>query len=354
MPIHGAVQVGNDGSKQSGNWWAGASLRHHNLTRHEDILSVEAQVALKDASMWAVQGSYLLPHSLWLGGTIGVYGGYSELNINDLVPDIGVSGMGKYVGLRLSQRLLETRMHRIELALGQTFRWTTENLEFAGYAVDKRDAMIAPYYVQLLWQQKMLDALAGRTFAMLEASHNFKGWLGTPSDLDSLRIGADGDYTVGRAQVARLQALSKGSGDGLDSRWTLFARATGQASDSPLVAMEQFGLGGMSTVRGYAERELLGDSALFASLEVRTPVLRLFDDLKDRLQFVAFLDSGWADLRNTQPGEDGDTYLLSAGLGLRYAVWKNAMLRFDWGFPLEKTFDSDSKGRGHLNLQLQF
>jgi len=354
MPIHGALEFGNDGSKQSGNWWGGASLRHQNLTRHDDILSIEGQVALRDASLWAIQGSYLLPHRLWLGGTIGIYGGYSELNINNLIPDIGVSGMGRYGGLRLSQRLLDTRLHRIELAIGQTFRWTTENLKYGGVSADDRNALIAPYYAQLSWQQKQLDALAGRTFAMLEVSHNVKSWLGTSSTLDNLRVGADADYTIGRAQLARLQAVSGHAAEGLDSRWTLFARATGQFSDSPLVAMEQFGLGGASTVRGYAERELLGDSAMFASLEVRTPVLRMSDDLQDRLQFVAFLDSGWADLCRTQPGESGDSYLLSAGLGLRYALWKHAMLRFDWGFPLEKTFDSDSKGRGHLNFQLLF
>ena len=359
MPIHGGVELGNDGSKQSGNWWAGVSLRHQNLTLHDDVLSVEGQVALKDASMYAVQGSYLLPHHLWKGGTIGVYGGYSELNINNLIPDIGVSGMGRYAGLRVSQRLLDTRFHRIEVAIGQTFRWTTENLTFAGAGVDERNARVAPYYAQLSWQQKSLDALAGRTFAMVELSHNISDWLGASEHLDTMRVGANGDYTIGRAQVARLQALNSGSGEGLDSRWTLFVRAMGQLSDTPLVSMEQFGMGGIATVRGYEERELLGDDAALGSIELRTPVFRLFDganavNLRDRIQFVAFMDTGWVGLDKTQPGERGSTYLLSAGLGLRYALWQNALLRFDWGFPLKDTYDSESTGRGHLNLQLQF
>ena len=359
MPIHGALEIGNDGSEQSGSWWVGASLRHQNLTRHDDILSVEAQVALEDASMYAVQGSYLLPHYWWKGGTFGVYGGYSELDINDLVPGIGVSGMGQYAGLRLSQRLLETRNHRIEAAIGQTYRWVSEELEFGGYSVEERDARVAPYYAQLSWQQKTLDALAGRTFAMVEVSHNASGWMGTSENLDMMRVGADGDYSIGRAQLARLQALTGGSGEGLDSRWTVFLRATGQMADTPLVAMEQSGLGGASTVRGYEERELLGDDAVFASFELRTPVFRLFDGensatLRDRLQFVAFADAGWVSLQKIQPGENDHTRLLSAGLGLRYAIWQNALLRLDWGFPLEDTIDSDSKGRGHLNFQLQF
>ncbi|MCL1856868.1 MAG: BamA/TamA family outer membrane protein [Kiritimatiellaeota bacterium] len=357
MPIHGALTVGNDGSDQSGNWWAGVSLRHQNLTRHDDILSVEGQVALKNASMYAVSGSYLVPHGLGLGGTVGVYGGYSELDINDLVPGIGVSGMGRYAGVRLSQRLVETRGHRIELAAGQTLRWTTETLTFGGIDMDERSAQIAPYYAQLSWQQKHADALGGRTFAMVEGSRNVAGWLGASSDLDALRVGADATYTIVRAQVARLQALG-GEGDGMDSRWTLFARVSGQRSDTALIAMEQFGLGGAVTVRGYAERELLGDSAAFGSLEVRTPVVS-FDEatgwaLRDRFQLVLFTDAGWASLRKRQPGEAGSDMLLSAGLGLRYAVRQNALLRFDWGFPIEKTYESGHGGRGTLNVQLQF
>jgi len=353
MPIHATVEVGNDGSEQSGNWWVGASLRHQNLTRNDDVLSVEAQTAVRDAEMYAFSGSYLLPHHWGGGGTFGIYGGYSKLDINDLIPGIGVSGIGKYAGARISQRLVETRHHRIELAAGQTFRWTDESLDYGGVVADKREAMVAPYYAQLSWQQKALDGLGGRTFAMVEVSQNFGDWLGTSGELDSLRVFADADYTIGCAQVARLQALG-GAETALDSQWTLFARATGQISDGPLIAMEQSGLGGASTVRGYAERELLGDNAAFGSIEVRTPVFRVFDDLRDRLQLVLFTDAGWASLRKKQPGEAENDFLLSAGLGVRYAVWQNALLRLDWGFPIEKTHESDHGGRGHVNFQLQF
>jgi hypothetical protein len=46
--------------------------------------------------------------------------------------------------------------------------------------------------------------------------------------------------------------------------------------------------------------------------------------------------------------------LLSVGPGLRYSLSEYALLRLDWGFPLEETFESDHAGRGHLNFQLQF
>ena len=69
---------------------------------------------------------------------------------------------------------------------------------------------------------------------------------------------------------------------------------------------------------------------------------------------MLFSDIGWASLRKRQPGEASDDLLLSTGLGLRYSIRQNALLRFDWGFPVEKTVDSDHGGRGHVNLQVQF
>ena len=371
FPIHGSIEIGNDGSAQSGNWWMGATLRHQNLTKHDDVLSIEAQTALEDSTLYAVSGSYMIPHYWLNGGAFSLYGGYSELDINNLVPGIGVSGMGKYAGVRLSQRLLDTRDHQIELAIGQTFRYVEEKLDFDGYTASSRDATIAPYYAQLIWQQKRLDALAGRSFAMLEISRNIGDWMGTSNDaeMQEMRVWADADYMIERFQLARLQALSGLSNlsDGLESRWTLFARGVGQISDGPLVSMEQLGAGGAATVRGYEEREKLGDDGAYASFELRTPVLsgvlpsfvRWFDPdsdwtILDRLQLIAFMDMGWLKVRRSLPGEDNHSYLLSVGPGLRYALSQHALLRLDWGFPIEETFESDNAGRGHLNFQLQF
>jgi len=352
MPIHGGLEVGNDGSHQSGHWWIGGNLRHQNLTKNDDVLSVEASLALEDASLWSLAGSYMLPHYYSGGGMFGVFGGYSKLDINNLVPGIGVSGVGKYFGARISQRMLESRDYRVEAAFGQTYRWSSETLDFDGKAVNTRTSRVAPYFVQLNWQQKKLDAADGRSFAMIEASHNFAGWMGTSESLETQRVGAEKDYTVFRAQAARLQGLGRPE-KAVDSRWTVFARAVGQVCTGPLISAEQYGLGGAATVRGYDEREALGDNAAFGSVELRTPILGLVK--RDRLQFVTFVDGGCVNLRNRQPGEAGNDTLISLGAGLRYAIWEHAMLRFDWGFPLHETYVTEAgPGRGHLNVQVQF
>ena len=132
------------------------------------------------------------------------------------------------------------------------------------------------------------------------------------------------------------------------------------------VPSEQLAAGGLSTVRGYLEREVLGDDGVIGTIELRSPVLasalteRLFTREKsasgdfEKLQFVLFTDGAYLSQKETLPGDEDTETLLSVGAGLRLALGENFQSRFDWGFPLEETVESDSSGRGHVSVQFLF
>ncbi|WP_181357408.1 ShlB/FhaC/HecB family hemolysin secretion/activation protein [Stenomitos frigidus] len=61
-----------------------------------------------------------------------------------------------------------------------------------------------------------------------------------------------------------------------------------QLADRPLLALEQVSEGGQDTVRGYRQDLLLADNGLFASAEVRIPLLRL-PKLNGLLQLPPFI-----------------------------------------------------------------
>lgn len=69
-----------------------------------------------------------------------------------------------------------------------------------------------------------------------------------------------------------------------------------------LDALEQFTLGGLYSVRGYRQDLLLTDNGVFASAEVRLPILRV-DSVKGVLQVAPFVDFGvgWNDVGNPIP-----------------------------------------------------
>ncbi|MFB2768787.1 ShlB/FhaC/HecB family hemolysin secretion/activation protein [Pelatocladus sp. BLCC-F211] len=116
----------------------------------------------------------------------------------------------------------------------------------------------------------------------------------------------------------------------------LVLRGDVQLADRPLVPFEQIGIGGLDSVRGYRQDALLTDNGIFASAEVRIPVVR-FSGRNNFLQVAPFVDfgNGWNDSGRSDFEVELDSHtLLSVGLGLRLQLEDNLTARLDWGIPL--------------------
>ncbi len=102
------------------------------------------------------------------------------------------------------------------------------------------------------------------------------------------------------------------------------------ATDS-LVPLEQFGLGGQISVRGYRQDALLTDNGILFSAEFRLPIVRA-PRIGGVLQVTPFLDvgKGW----NTDSKDPSPSTLIGTGLGLLWKQGENLSARFDWGIPL--------------------
>lgn len=112
----------------------------------------------------------------------------------------------------------------------------------------------------------------------------------------------------------------------------LLVRGDLQLADRALVPVEQFGLGGLQSIRGYRQDALLTDNGIFGSVEVRIPIARL-PQLQGLVQLTPFIDvgSGW----NLSGRADPDPQTLaSVGLGLRLQLGNSLNARLDWGIPL--------------------
>ncbi|MEH1935825.1 MAG: ShlB/FhaC/HecB family hemolysin secretion/activation protein [Nostoc sp.] len=113
---------------------------------------------------------------------------------------------------------------------------------------------------------------------------------------------------------------------------TLFlARGDFQLAADSLVPLEQFGLGGQLSVRGYRQDALLTDNGLLFSAEFRVPIVRAAK-IGGVLQLTPFIDfgKGW----NVKGENPSQSMLLSTGLGLLWKQGDRFWARFDWGIPL--------------------
>ena len=119
----------------------------------------------------------------------------------------------------------------------------------------------------------------------------------------------------------------------LDKDFLLLLRGDIQFADS-LVPLEQFRLGGANSVRGYRRDVSLSNSGLFASAELRIPVLRI-NKLDGVLQVIPFFDLGlpW----NTDDAAVEIDSLVSVGMGLNFNAGERFNARLDYGIPLTNT-----------------
>ncbi|MBH8550812.1 ShlB/FhaC/HecB family hemolysin secretion/activation protein [Nostocaceae cyanobacterium CENA357] len=126
----------------------------------------------------------------------------------------------------------------------------------------------------------------------------------------------------GQAQWARLLAPET----------LLLLRANTQLASRALLPLEQFGIGGLDSVRGYRQDLLLADNGTFASAEVQIPILRL-PQIDSTLQIAPFIDFGIAWNNSSRDNLDPNT-LASVGFGLRWLQGDRFSARLDWGIPL--------------------
>ena len=112
-----------------------------------------------------------------------------------------------------------------------------------------------------------------------------------------------------------------------------------QMADRPLLSLEQLGLGGFDSVRGYRQDQLLTDNGLYGSIEARIPIFRI-RQIDSVAQITPFVDwgMGWNSGDRTDPTEK---HLASIGIGLRWQFSDRATARLEWGIPL---LNSDSTG----------
>lgn len=109
-------------------------------------------------------------------------------------------------------------------------------------------------------------------------------------------------------------------------------RGNGQLSNNPLFSSEQISIGGVNSVRGYRQDEILTDNGIVISTEFRIPILEV-PEVKGLLHIVPFFDYGigWNNANNPDPDPQN---LAGIGVGLQWRQGEVFNLRFDYGIPL--------------------
>lgn len=122
--------------------------------------------------------------------------------------------------------------------------------------------------------------------------------------------------------------------------WVTSFRTDGQWSSEPLISTEQYGIGGVYSVRGYHEGEIFGDTGWHLSLEEDTPqhiVGTVYDGQPLTVQAIAYFDAATAYRLDPPAGISSSTKLAGTGFGINAAVGSNWKAQFLFSLPLLNT-----------------
>jgi hemolysin activation/secretion protein len=135
----------------------------------------------------------------------------------------------------------------------------------------------------------------------------------------------------------------------LGEQFILSTRLLAQYSSDPLLSIEKFSLGGLGSVRGYRQNQVVRDNAYLASIEGR---YRL--KTETFLELIAFADWGSGENHNDAISQ-GKNSLSSIGLGVSFRGLKglSADLYIAHGFKDISVTDRNLQDDG-IHFQLRY
>jgi hemolysin activation/secretion protein len=135
-----------------------------------------------------------------------------------------------------------------------------------------------------------------------------------------------------------------------------------QATNYNMLSVEQFQVGGITSVRAYEPAEYSGDSGYSTNFEWSFPPYGFPKDLKvpyskakfyDATRFSVFYDLGYVHIRNPQTPEKKNTTVQGWGIGFRFNLPEDFFIRLDVAYRIDRkaTFDS---ARGYMDIGKKF
>jgi hemolysin activation/secretion protein len=296
----------------------------------------------------AVSGNYSIP--LPWRHTLMLFGSWSKSSVEPEV-DINVDAKSWQTGMRYQMNLKDYSRFRQNMQLGLDMKRSNNNLEFSGTSIS--NTYVDVVQSNASYQCTYNDSMGKTEFGMLYVfSPGEISKYNDNASFRSMREESQADYQYGRIDLERKTRVALGV--------THRARISAQISDANLNSSEQFGLGGVTTIRGYEERTASGDKGYYVNNELIGPASMLgeiFNIQNDigRLQPLLFWDYGKVSNQTTSNGANDGQILSSVGVGTRYNLKSTVMFNFDYGRQIrELPGSNDAGGRAHLYLVMYY
>jgi hemolysin activation/secretion protein len=351
-PWHYFIQADNSGVRER-QWNPRIGVINTDLLGYDDsffaMYQFKAESGIEDN--YSLFGSYDIP----IAGPklrLNIFGGYSEFDLSPQATDIDFIGGGKFIGGNLRYNVFQTdgwfvdvigtvseEQSRITPSLFPEILGSNVRMHLWGYAVDihKRDDIA-------------ITSLGYKNTASMGGSSR--------SEIEKARTGAERDFTIHTFYGSHSRVLDPNKVTRLSAtlRWVVTNDRLPPAKMTPF--------GGMYSVRGYDEYEIVADAGVLASAQYEFDIIR-YEKTKiasgeeadkeqkkqkglKKLAPLVFSDFGRTSIINPQGMEESSETLFSVGIGTLVEYGDNFSGGVYCGFPLRETEDTPA-GRARVS-----
>ena len=368
-PVHAGYEINNTGNKSTGLWRHNYNLKDTGLFLYDDNFYL-SYIHSENNNLRGIAANYVIPVNEF-GTKLGGSYSYFLVNIGHDFEDFQIKSKSTNYSFFMQHPIFD-------------FNWLNGKLDAAINIQESRTE--ARPGLRLRVRRESRDRLRvlktgltleesdrlGRSIVRNELSWAPENFLGSSDNIDhsapdDIRVDplaalrnrlnpsrphADGTFVKYKYNVSRVNKLPFSS--------ILLLNLQGQFTNNLLYGSEQHRIGGMYTVRGYAEGEALGDYGANASAEVRFPFHFIPEEFnihginpRRTLQGVGFVDWGFVHTKSSMnalgngPQRLNDK-LIGTGVGLRVNFLNCISGRLDLAWPIGNESSYGREPRLHM------
>ncbi|MCH7880469.1 MAG: ShlB/FhaC/HecB family hemolysin secretion/activation protein [Proteobacteria bacterium] len=332
------ITLDNSGTRQVDEYRTTFGYQHGNLFNRDHAMTATLTTSPENPDATLQYGlNYRIP-LYSQGASIDILLSDSEVNSGTIGSLIQVSGTGSIFGVIYNKTLLSDSNISHHWSLGLQYRLFENEFNVGGPSTVTK-VLSTPLELGYAFERqgRSSSLSGGIRIAVNVPSGNYSEQV----DYQTARIGAENEWSVTRFNLSYDQLIG--------NDWLLHLGLSGQASDDLLISGEQFGVGGLTTLRGFEERSITGDAGQQASVELWMPPVTAY-----QLRFLVFYD-----IASLEFNDGGTTDLSSAGLGMRWSWKQNLNLSLDYGQIIDgggpdTSINRDGDDKLHLELVYRF
>ncbi|MGB3640401.1 MAG: ShlB/FhaC/HecB family hemolysin secretion/activation protein [Rivularia sp. (in: cyanobacteria)] len=305
--------INNNQSPTIGSLQGTAFASYNNLLGFGDQFSAEYGLT-EGLDLYSL--GYKIPFNAQDGTFNLRYSNNNSQIIENQFDDLGIRSDSETLSLGLRQPLV--KKPDTELALGlaldirrsQTFLLDDEPFSFSEGPEDGKSRVSVIRFSQDWLQRNAKQVLAARS----QFSFGIDAFDATVN-----QSGTDGRFFAWLGQFQWVQQVSP--------KTLVLTKINAQLTPDALLPLEKISLGGIDTVRGYRQNQLVADNGIIGSVELRIPLTS-----NNLLQIRPFFDIGtvW----NNRAENPEPQTVAGLGMGLTWQPNRDLFLQLDYGIPL--------------------